>query len=556
MAISILSTKLYIPPARAEAVSRPRLTDKLLAGLDQPGRFALVSGPAGSGKTTLLTEFVRQQQQPAGWLSLDDGDNDPIRFWTYLIAACQSVRAGIGQSALDLFQAAQTLPTDLVPTLVLNDLAKLDAGLTLVLDDYHVIHDPAIHAGLEFVLDRPSAHFHLIVSTRVDPPWPLARFRARNQLVELRAADLGFDAGEAAAFFRQTMNLNLTPDEAAALEGRTEGWIAGLQLAALSLQGRRDVAGFVSAFAGSHVYVAEYLVEEVLRRQPEAVQTFLLQTSILERLCAGLCEAVSGRTDCQALMRELYQANLFVLPLDDQGQWFRYHPLFADLLRARLRQSLPADGITALHRRAAGWFEQAGMAPEALDQALAAADYGLAVKIALPMILQGYVRTVERWLLAVPRAELAHSPRAILALAWLHLLRDILNTYIARVRNLFWPLVIAVSAVSAALLTTFNVNSPIRVAIAFWFMGFCPGMAFVGALRLKGVLTQITFAIALSLALDMLVSEAIVYAGIWSPNTGIILLAGLSFIGIGLQIIPPALHKAPQNGHSPDDIHS
>lgn len=427
MSVSLLSTKFHIPHARANGVSRPRLTEKLLAGLNRPGSFALLSGPAGFGKTTLLSEFVEEYERPVAWVSLDEGDSDPIQFWTYLITACQSIQREIGESGLALLQTPQFLPDETIPTILINDLVRLEDDLVLVLDDYHTIQNPSIHAALSFLLDHLPDKLHLVLSTRVDPPWPLARFRARDQLIEIRAADLRFTIEETAAFLNQVMGLNLSTDDVVALETRTEGWIVSLQLAAISMRGRRDVTGFIRAFTGSHVYVADYLVEEVLNQQPEEVKTFLLQTSILERLNAGLCEAVSGRANSQTMLKDLYQANLFVLPLDDEGQWFRYHHLFADLLKARLQQSLPADAIKTLHQRATAWYEQAGMVPEAINHALAAADYLHAVqlveRISLPMILKAYFKTVEDWLQAIPPEYLNESPRANMAFAWMHLMR-------------------------------------------------------------------------------------------------------------------------------------
>ncbi|MGE5222118.1 MAG: LuxR C-terminal-related transcriptional regulator [Omnitrophica WOR_2 bacterium] len=427
MLISLLSTKFYIPPTRANAVKRPRLTEKLLSILERPGSFALLSGPAGFGKTTLLSEFATQLQQPVAWVSLDDGDNDPIRFWTYLIAACQTVQPGAGESAMALFRLPQPPALEAIPAILINDLAGPGRDMVLILDDYHTIQNQAIHAGFLFLLEHLPVNLHIVVSTRIDPPWPLARFRARNQLVEIRARDLRFTTEEAASFLNRIMGLSLLTQDVAALEERTEGWVAGLQLAALSMQGRSDIAGFVKALTGSHVYIAEYLVEEVLQRQPEDVQAFLLQTSILERLNAGLCEALTGCEDGQSRLAALHRMNLFVISLDDEGRWFRYHHLFADLLKARLRQTVPADTIAELHRSAAAWYEQAGMAPEAIEHALAAADYSHAVqlvtRIALTVILQAYVNTVEGWLQAIPPKYIEQSPRANMAFVWLNLLR-------------------------------------------------------------------------------------------------------------------------------------
>jgi LuxR family maltose regulon positive regulatory protein len=427
MSTSILSTKLQIPHTRANGVLRPRLSEKLLAGVERPGSFALLSSPAGFGKTTLLAEFVTKLKHPAAWVSLDEADNDPVRFWTYLITACQSIQHEIGESGLMLFQTPQPLPDETIPTILINDLVRLNKDLVLVLDDYHAIQNTSIHASLSFLLDHLPDKLNLVLSTRVDPPWPLACFRARDQLVEIRAVDLRFTTEETAAFLNQVMGLNLCAEDIAALEARTEGWIASLQLAAISMKGRSDIPGFIKAFTGSHVYVAEYLMEEVLGCQSEEVKTFLLQTSILKRLNAGLCEAVTRHSDCQAMLKDLWQANLFILPLDDEGQWFRYHHLFADLLRARLRQSFSVDAIASMHQRAAAWYEQAGMMNEAIEHVLAAADYAHAVKllekIAKPMILKAYFKTVEDWLQVIPPEYLNESPRTHMAFAWMHLMR-------------------------------------------------------------------------------------------------------------------------------------
>lgn len=409
MSVSLLSIKLYIPHARLNAIARPRLTEKLLAGVNQPGSLVLLSGSAGFGKTTLLSEFVEQLQRPVAWLSLDEGDNDPIRFWTYLIAACQSVQNGVGESVLALFHSPQPLPDDAIPTILINDLAPLTSDMILILDDYHVIQNQSIHAAFSFLLDHLPDQLHLVLSTRIDPPWPLARLRARNQLIELRALDLRFTTDEAAAFLNQMMGLNLSAEDVAALETRTEGWIAGLQLAALSMRGRSDVAGFVKAFAGSHVYVAEYLIEEVLHRQPEDVQAFLLQTSILERLNAGLCEAVTDCQDGQSVLMTLYRANLFLVSLDEEGQWFRYHHLFSDLLAYRLKQTLSASAIQKLHCRASAWLAQNDLFDEAIQHALVGKDYEQAIslveRVARTMMFTGRVNDLRNWLEALPEAS-------------------------------------------------------------------------------------------------------------------------------------------------------
>jgi LuxR family maltose regulon positive regulatory protein len=431
MLVSLLSTKLYIPPRRANVITRPRLIEKLLSGVNRPGSLLLLSGPAGFGKTTLLSEFVAQLKHPVAWVSLDEGDNDPIRFWTYLISGCQLIREGVGQTALGLLRTPQPLSDETIPTILINDLAQLEGSLVLVLDDFQAIQNPAIHTAVAFLLDHLPAGLHLALSTRVDPPFPLARLRARNQLVEIRAQDLRFNVEEALEFLNRTMGLNLSIEEVSALEARTEGWIAGLQLAALSMQRRSDVPAFIQAFTGSHVYIAEYLMEEVLRQQPPEVQSFLLQTSILERLNAELCEAITGRLErsnvstfqpVNDILRYLERANLFLIPLDDEGQWYRYHHLFADLLQARLRQSLRVEAISALHQRAAAWYEHNGFAELAVSHTLAAKDFDQAARLvekyAYQFMTRGELTTCMQWMAALPEDVTRRRPQFVLAKAW------------------------------------------------------------------------------------------------------------------------------------------
>ena len=337
----ILATKVYKPPARPKTVARLRLLEQLNAGL--PGKLTLISAAAGFGKTTLASEWAAACGLPAAWLSLDEGDSDPTRFLAYLIAALQTVAPSVGQGALAALQAPQPPPPEAILTALLNDIAALPDRLILVLDDYHAVDAPAVDQALAFLLQNLPPQMHLVIATREDPSLPLARLRARGQLTELRAADLRFTPAEVAAFLNQQMGLKLSPEEVAALEARTEGWIAGLQLAALSMQGRTDTAAFVQAFAGSHRFVLDYLVEEVLLRQPERVRTFLLQTSILDRLSGPLCDAVTGQEDGGSTLEELERGNLFVVPLDDSRQWVRYHHLFAEVLQARLLRELPGS---------------------------------------------------------------------------------------------------------------------------------------------------------------------------------------------------------------------
>lgn len=427
MSSSPLSTKLYIPPARANAIARPRLIEQLLSGINQPRCLVLLSGPAGFGKTTLLSEFVVRLQRPFGWVSLDDGDNDPARFWSYVIAACQTMQAGVGESVQVMVQSPQSLPNETIPTILINDLAGIDKAFTLVLDDYHAIQNSSIHASLSFLLENLPENLHIVISTRTDPPWPLARWRARNRLVEIRAQDLRFTAVEAASFLNQTMRLNLSPENVAALEERTEGWIAGLQLAALSMKGLSDISGFIKTFTGSHVYIADYLVEEILQRQPEEMQTFLLQTSILERLNAGLCEAVTGCENSQSILTTLHRANLFLVPLDDVQQWYRYHHLFADLLAFRLKQALPEGAIQKLHCQASAWLVKNNLFDEAIQHALAGKDHERAIalmeRVARTMIFTGRVNDLRNWLDALPEESFDSHLFLKIYRAWIDLLQ-------------------------------------------------------------------------------------------------------------------------------------
>jgi LuxR family maltose regulon positive regulatory protein len=404
MSVSVLSTKLYIPPTRVDLVTRPRLIEKLRACVRRPDCFTLVSGPAGFGKTTLLSEFVTRLQQPVAWISLDEEDNDPARFWTYLITACQSILGDVGESALELFGAPQPLPKNTIPTILINDFAAQEQSIALVLDDYHEIQSPSIHDSLLFLLDHLPNSLHVIVSTRIDPPWPLARFRARNQMSEIRARELRFNVEESTEFLNRTMGLNLSVEEVAALEDQTEGWAAGLQLAALSIQGRGDISAFIKEFTGSHLYVADYLSVEVLNRQPEQVRNFLLQTSILDRMTAELCDHLMARSDSQAMLRQLENANLFLVSLDEQRHWYRYHHLFAELLRNQLRELAPGQ-IPVLHRRAAGWYEQHGFVSEAIKHALAAGDQRQTARIieqnAMAALMRGDSITVLNWISSI-----------------------------------------------------------------------------------------------------------------------------------------------------------
>ncbi len=409
MPITLLETKLYVPRSRRGLVSRPRLSERLDRGT--ASKLVLVSAPAGFGKTTLLSEWLAARPAaPAGerlaaWLSLDRGDNDPASFWAYVIAALRMVAPGIGESALALLQAPRPPAVEAVLTALLNDLAAIAGEIVLVLDDYHVIESPAVQDGMAFLLGHLPAGLHVVIASRADPALPLARLRARGELAEIRAAQLRFTADEAAAYLTEMMGLQLTARDVAALEGRTEGWIAALQLAALSMQGRDDVAGFIAGFAGDDRYVVDYLAEEVLARQPDRVQAFLLQTSLLARLSGPLCDAVTGQGGGKAMLAALDRANLFLVPLDDRRRWYRYHHLFADVLQARLLDEQPGQ-VPDLHRRASVWYEQNGELSEAVRHALAAGDFGRAadlVELAIPAIRRTRQEaTLRGWLEVLP----------------------------------------------------------------------------------------------------------------------------------------------------------
>jgi LuxR family transcriptional regulator, maltose regulon positive regulatory protein len=409
MAGPLLETKFHVPRRGRGVVPRPRLIEGLTRRAESA--LTLVSAPAGFGKTTLLTEWLAEwlAAAPAGercaaWLSLDPRDNDPALFWRYLVAALDAAAPGVGTNVLLLLQSSQP-PTEAVLATLLNDLNTLTKDVVLVLDDFHVIEAPEVQDGMAFLLEHLPARIHLVLAARADPSLPLARLRGRGELVEVRAADLRFTSDEAATYLSEVMGLTLTEQDVEALEDRTEGWIAALQLAALSMQGRDDVAAFIAGFAGDDRYIVDYLAEEVLQRQPEQVRSFLLQTSILGRLSGSLCDAVTGQDDGKATLEALERGNLFLEPLDDRRRWYRYHHLFADVLQAHLLDERPG-GVADLHRRASAWFEQNGDRAEAIDHALAGADVERAadlVERAIPDLRRNRQEaTLRSWLEALP----------------------------------------------------------------------------------------------------------------------------------------------------------
>jgi len=434
----LLQTKLFRPALRPSRIDRNHLVERLNQSLNPgPGSFAarlaLVSAPAGFGKTTLVSAWLDQLSGvDIAWLSLDENDNGPVRFLTYLVAALQTVVPELGEAAGQALAAPQPPAAEAVLTLVLNEASQHERPVVIILDDYDAIITPAVHQAVAFFLEHLPPALLLVLTTRSDPPLPLSRLRARGQVVEVRSADLRFSHEEVAAFLNQVMGLELTPEALAALEQRTEGWAAGLQLAALSMQGHSDQADFIAAFTGSHRFILDYLTDEVLEQRPKGTRQFLLQTAILDRLCGPLCDAVTGGSDGQAVLERLEQANLFLIPLDQERHWYRYHHLFAEVLLNRLRQETagPAPGMAApdlagpetLHRRASAWFEGQGLMDEAIRHALAAPDLALAADLVeqniRPLFHRSELLRLRGWLAQLPLELVLSRPRLLLGHCW------------------------------------------------------------------------------------------------------------------------------------------
>ncbi|MEJ2265655.1 MAG: LuxR C-terminal-related transcriptional regulator [Anaerolineales bacterium] len=440
---NLLATKLHRPSIPAKWVPRPHLIQRLNEGLGRDRQVTLVSAPAGFGKTTCVSEWLNTLDRwPVTWLSLDPSDDDPGRFFAYFLAALQKLGPDLGHEIEGVMRSGQLPPAEIISTTLINDILKLDGRFLLVLDDLQVIQDRFILQVLENLVTNPPQPLHLVLLTREDPPLPLARLRANNLLTEIRARDLRFASRDADRFLNEVMGLSLSQADIAALEDKTEGWIAGLQLAAIAMGSSRQSSRlprsspsapdraspspFIANLSGSHRFILSYLTEQVLSRQPQEIQGFLLQTSILDRLNSDLCNAVTGRSDSHALLERSFNANLFLVPLDDEGQWYRYHHLFADLLRD-LQDTLHKDKTAALHQRASHWYAQAGMVSEAIQHALAGEDFAMAVNLlenhAMGMIMQGYAKTVNAWVGAIPEGWASQSPRTNLAFAWMHVLR-------------------------------------------------------------------------------------------------------------------------------------
>ncbi len=424
--IELLSTKLAPPRLRSPVVSRAALLARLDEGLER--KLTLLAAPAGSGKTTLVSEWsaTRDEQFPVAWLSLDEGDNDPVRFWRYLIAACQKFDTEVGASALTLLRSAQQPPFDTIQTTFINDLSQLESKCVLVLEDYHVITSPIVHETMTFLLDRLPDTLHVLITARGDPPLPLARLRARDELLELHAADLRFSPAEIQSFLQQTTHLTLPADALARLEARTEGWAVGLRIVALVLQGRQgqeEAERFITTFTGGHRHILEYLVAEVLTAQSAPVQEFLLQTSFLNSMTGSLCDAVTGNGDSDILLEQLERANLFLIPLDDTQGWYRYHALFAEAMQQYARRQLGDDRVRELRLRASRWYEAHKMLTEAVEMELVAQEYAHAAdlieRILDPRLMKmnNEYFTLRRWISQLPEAVLSDHPTLCLTYA-------------------------------------------------------------------------------------------------------------------------------------------
>ncbi len=422
MESTILTTKLYIPPKKEGVVPRPDLVNRLNSGLSS--RITLVSAPAGFGKTTLLSKWVEQLEIPVSWVTLDEGDNDLVRFLSYFSSALMAIESTVGDDALALLQSPQQYSVDAVLTYLINDVAEYSSPLVVVFDDYHHIVEDEVQEAVQFVIENIPQHMHMVLSGRADPPWPLARFRSRGWLAELRAPDLRFTIDETKQFLQDVMGIDISEKDLLDLDSRTEGWIAGIQMAALSMKSQSDIPAFIRAFTGSHRYILDYLLEEVLSQQSVAIRDFLLKTSILEMLTGSLCDHITNRQDSALILRQLEESNLFLIPMDDARHWFRYHHLFAELLRSELRRT-SSEEEADLHRLAIEWHEERGAIAEAMQHALISDNIPAAIQIlerhALGLVFQGALGTVRRWLDSLPREVVEPRPWLCVAYAWLML---------------------------------------------------------------------------------------------------------------------------------------
>lgn len=422
---TLLRTKLFVPPLRPNLIRRQRLIQRLDEGLQPGHKLTLISAPAGFGKTTLVSAWAQQTKQPIAWLSLEESDNDLTRFLSYFVAALQTVDGNIGEGISDAFQSPRMVNVELVLTALLNQTSQFSHNVVLVLDDYHVIASKLINRAAAFLLDHLSPQMHLVISTRADPPFPLPRMRARGELLEIRAKDLRFSLDESAIFLGTMLGSDVSGENLQTLQRRTEGWIASLQLAALAIQDHEDPSGLIAAFGSGHDYIVDYLIEEVLNRQPESVIMFLLQTSILDRLNGSLCNALTGRSDGNEMLDWLVQANLLVSPLGGEHRWYRYHHLLAEVMVNRL-QRLHQNQLPELHLQAAEWFQQNSLFAEAIKHALAANAYPYAADLveskATELLRVGSVSTLLNWLNKLPVETVNKRPRLSIFSAWAYLL--------------------------------------------------------------------------------------------------------------------------------------
>ena len=432
----LIATKILVPAPRQRLVSRPALLDRVSAGL--AGKFTLISAASGYGKTTLMTEWLseRGKDRPVAWVSLDEGDNDLTLFLSYLIAALRNVQDGLGEDTNAVMRGAQNSNDSTILSVLINELSTVSNDFVLVLEDYHVIDQGEIHRALIFLLEHMPPQMHLVILTRSDPPFPLGRMRARSEMVEIRARDLCFSYGDAAKFLNYFIGSGLPDESIQTLVDRTEGWITGLQLAAFSIQGRENPSEMISAFGSGHDYIVDYLIEEVLERQPDNLKIFLLQTSILSRLNGPLCNALTGQADGETTLEYLEKANLFVAALGGESRWYRYHHLFADVMTNRLQRLFP-DQFLELHLRAARWFEENGLFAEAVEHALAGNNYPMAAEIienqVMDLLKLGNLATLMGWLNKLPPELIEARPRLGVGFAWVYLLTgklDIIENYL------------------------------------------------------------------------------------------------------------------------------
>jgi LuxR family transcriptional regulator, maltose regulon positive regulatory protein len=412
--MELLATKLFIPQPKPGLVSRPRLIARLDAILTN--LLTLVSAPAGYGKTTVLSQWISQNksQLKVFWVQLDDNDNDPVRFWDYVVEALKKEQPTVGQITSSMLHAPQQIPIEAILTPLINDLSQITENAVLVLDDYHLIKTDAVHTGVAFLIDHIPPNFHLVISTRIDPPLPLSRFRGRGTLLELSVRDLKFTVNESAEFLKQETDAELSSEDNLALNIRSEGWAVGIKMAAMAMRGRKDIHQFVNSYTGSQRYVMDYLIEEVIKRQSEDVRNFLFNTAILQKMTPSLCNAVTGHADGWDMLMKLEKANLFLVQLDDSREWFRYHHLFADLLHHQLSLNISIAEIKKLHTVASEWYAENHFPDEAIFHAIESKDWQRCLTLLYPECEKrnnrGEIQTVVNWLQRIPETVLRSHP--------------------------------------------------------------------------------------------------------------------------------------------------